>query len=179
ARPTATTSAGSAASEPATNAPPSVLPVGSIPLPTPPLVPVEATQARARRKLPETRLRVVKALRGAHATPDARREAVLAELTASGDSGEPWTADARSALDAWRTRVGEDVLPVRAEPPRCYSAGCVARVTFPDAASFDAAFERTSELKLDTASARLQLPPERLASGEVVASWVVLRPDAP
>ncbi|MCP3139756.1 hypothetical protein [Pyxidicoccus xibeiensis] len=134
---------------------------------------------RERRQVSEPRLRLVKALRGDYPTPEARRAAVLAELAASGASGEPWTEDARAALERWKTRVDEDVLPVRAEPPRCFAAGCVSRVTFPDAASFDVAFQGTAELRLGTASAHLQLPPERLASGEVVASWVVLRPDAP
>nr|WP_225937340.1 hypothetical protein [Myxococcus sp. RHSTA-1-4] len=161
------------------------------PIPTPPepgtiaaappeaAPPSDALPARARRKPSETRLRVVKALRGEHATPEARRGAVLAELAATGGSSEPWTEDARAALDTWRTRVEEEVLPVRAEPARCFAAGCVARVTFPDAASFEASFQRTAALRLGTAGAHLQLPPERLPSGEVVTSWVVLRPDAP
>jgi hypothetical protein len=122
---------------------------------------------------------VVRALRGKYVTPEERRGAVLAELAATGDSSEPWTADARAALDTWRARVEEEVLPVRAEPARCFNAGCVARVTFPDAASFEASFQRTAELRLGTAGTHLQLPPERLPSGELVASWVVLRPDAP
>ena len=147
--------------------------------PAGPTPPSEAVPARARRKHSEPRLRIVTALRGEHATPERRRDAVLAELAATGDSGEPWTEDARAALATWRTRVEEDVLPVRAEPARCFAAGCVARVTFPDAASFDAAFQRTAALRLGTASAHLQLPPERLPSGEVIASWVVLRPDTP
>jgi hypothetical protein len=124
-------------------------------------------------------VRLVRALRGNHATPDARREAVLAELAASGGSREPWTQDALSALDTWRTRISEEVLPVSAGPSRCFAAGCVARITFPDAASFEEAFQRTPGLRLGTASAHLQLPPERLPSGEVVAAWVVLRPDGP
>lgn len=139
----------------------------------------EATPARARRPLSETRVRVVTALRGEHPTPDTRREAVLAELAASGSGAEPWMEDARGALTTWRARVEADVLPVRAEPPRCFAAGCVARITFPDAASFDEAFSRTAELPLGTGSAHLQLPPERLPSGEVAASWVVLRPEGP
>ncbi|NPC82290.1 hypothetical protein HPC49_29235 [Pyxidicoccus fallax] len=121
----------------------------------------------------------MKALRGEHATPEQRRDAVLAELAATGDSSEPWTADARAALETWRSRVDEEVLPVRAEPARCFAAGCVARVTFPDAHSFEASFQRTASLRLGAAGSHLQLPPERMPSGEVVASWVVLRPDAP
>jgi hypothetical protein len=122
---------------------------------------------------------VVTALRGEHPTPDTRRDAVLAALAASGSGTEPWMEEARAALDTWRARVEADVLPVRAEPPRCFAAGCVARVTFPDAASFEEAFGRTASLQLGTGSTHLQLPPERLPSGEVAASWVVLRPEAP
>jgi hypothetical protein len=124
-------------------------------------------------------VRVVKALRGEYPTPDTRREAVLAELAASGAAAGPWVEEARAALDTWRARVEADVLPVRAEPPRCFAAGCVTRVTFPDAASFEEAFGRTAELRLGAPGAHLQLPPERLPSGEVAASWLVLRPEAP
>lgn len=132
---------------------------------------------RERRVLPETRVRLVKALRADHPTPQARRDAVLAELTASGDSVEPWTQDARAALETWHARISQDVRPVQAEPPHCYAAGCVTRVTFPDEASFRDAWERTSRLSPSARSAHLQLPPERLASGEVRVPWLVLRPD--
>ncbi|MFB1483231.1 hypothetical protein [Corallococcus sp. RDP092CA] len=132
---------------------------------------------RARRVLPETRVRLVRALRADHPTPQARRDAVLAELTASGASAEPWTQDARAALDAWHARIVQDVRPVPAEPPHCYAAGCVTRVTFPDEASFRDAWERTSRLSPSAHGAHLQLPPERLPSGEVRVPWLVLRPD--
>ena len=168
------TPAGATAEPPPTGKTPDILTVPAAPTP-----PSDTVPARARRKPSESRLRIVTALRGEHATPEGRRDAVLAALAATGDSDEPWTQEARAALATWRTRVEEDVLPVRAEPARCFAAGCVARVTFPDAASFDAAFQRTAALRLGTASAHLQLPPERLPSGEVIASWVVLRPDAP
>ncbi|RKG93796.1 hypothetical protein [Corallococcus terminator] len=132
---------------------------------------------RARRALPDTRVRLVKALRADHASPQARRDAVLAELTASGDSAEPWTQDARAALDSWHERISRDVRPVQAEAPHCYAAGCVSRVTFPDEASFRDAWERASGLSPSAHSAHLQLPPERLPSGEVRVPWLVLRPD--
>ena len=150
--------------------------------PTPPEPPPAsrgALPARARRNSSPTRVRMVAALRGEHASAESRRDAVLAELVATGGSQEPWTEDARAALETWRARIEEEVLPVRAEPARCFAAGCVARVTFPDAASFEASFQRTPGLRLGPGGAHLQLPPERLPSGEVVASWVVLRPDAP
>ncbi|MBN8230805.1 hypothetical protein JYK02_25140 [Corallococcus macrosporus] len=132
---------------------------------------------RARRELPDTRVRLVRALRADHPTPLARRDAVLAELTASGDSSEPWTHDARAALDAWHARIDQDVRPVQAEPPHCYAAGCVTRVTFPDEPSFRDAWERASLLTPSAHSAHLQLPPEHLPSGEVRVPWLVLRPD--
>ncbi|WPB82693.1 hypothetical protein KYC5002_13635 [Archangium violaceum] len=131
---------------------------------------------RARRELPEQHLRIVRALRADHATPLARRDAVLAEFHASGESQEPWTQGARSALDTWRTTIEADVLPVRAEPPHCYAAGCVARVTFPDAASYEEARQRVPALKLGDVGPHMQLPPEHLPSGQVVVSWAVLSP---
>ncbi|WP_375742368.1 hypothetical protein NR800_24745 [Corallococcus interemptor] len=132
---------------------------------------------RERRVLHDTRVRLVRALREDHPTPRARRDAVLAELTASGDSAEPWTRDALAALDTWHARIGQDVRPVQAEPPHCYAAGCVTRVTFPDEASFRDAWERTARLSPSARGAHLQLPPEHLPSGEVRVPWLVLRPD--
>ncbi|ABF90755.1 conserved hypothetical protein [Myxococcus xanthus DK 1622] len=135
--------------------------------------------ARSRRTPPAQRLRLVTALRGTHPSPEARRDAVLAELTASGESHEPWTAQARAALAKWHAQVEADVLPVQAEPPRCFAAGCVARVTFPDSDSFQESFRRTADLRLGEGTTHMQLPPERRASGEVVAAWLVLRPATP
>ncbi|GEL72225.1 hypothetical protein [Myxococcus virescens] len=135
--------------------------------------------ARSRRTPPAQRLRLVTALRGAYSSPEARRDAVLAELTASGESHEPWTAQARAALAKWHAQVEADVLPVQAEPPRCFAAGCVARVTFPDSDSFQESFRRTADLRLGEDTTHMQLPPERRASGEVVAAWLVLRPATP
>ncbi|MCP3059191.1 hypothetical protein LXT21_10445 [Myxococcus sp. K38C18041901] len=144
---------------------------------------LEQTQAapsvRARRPLSESRKLLVQALRGAPAEPNARRSAVLASLESTGVSQEPWTAGAREALDAWRQRMTTSIQPVEAEPPRCFAAGCVTRVTFPDAATHDAAFRLTPELRLPGNAAHLQLPAEHLASGQVLATWVVLRPDTP
>ncbi|WP_426755447.1 hypothetical protein [Myxococcus sp. Y35] len=141
--------------------------------------PARERPTRSRRTPPLQRLRLANALRGAHPSPDARREAVLAELTASGESQAPWTDLARAALGQWRAQVEADVLPVTAEPARCFEAGCVARITFPDADSFQESFRRTPDLRLGEDTAHMQLPPERLASGEVVASWLVLPPAAP
>lgn len=135
--------------------------------------------ARSRRTPPAQRLRLVTALRGTYSAPDARRDAVLAELTASGESHEPWTEQARAALAQWHAQVETDVLPVQAEPPRCFAAGCVARVTFPDGDSFQESFRRTADLRLGEGTTHMQLPPERRASGEVVAAWLVLRPATP
>ncbi|WP_228564899.1 hypothetical protein [Myxococcus sp. AB036A] len=135
--------------------------------------------ARSRRTPPALRLRLVTALRGTYPSPEARRDAVLAELTTSGESHEPWTAQARAALAKWHAQVEADVLPVQAEPPRCFAAGCVARVTFPDSDSFQESFRRTADLRLGEDATHMQLPPERRASGEVVAAWLVLRPATP
>lgn len=135
--------------------------------------------ARSRRTPPATRLPLVMALRGAYPSPEARGEAVLAALTATGPSHEPWTKQARAALATWHAQVEADVLPVQAEPPRCFAAGCVARVTFPDGDSFQESFRRTADLRLGDGTTHMQLPPERRSSGEVVATWLVLRPATP
>ncbi|MDY7228170.1 hypothetical protein [Hyalangium rubrum] len=123
------------------------------------------------------RSRIVLALRGQHPTPLARRDAVLSEFLSSGVSQEPWTQEARAALEHWREQIAASVLPVRAEPSVCYAAGCLERVTFPDPESFAEAQRRVPQLALGSVGPHMQLPPEHLPSGEVVVSWAVLRPE--
>jgi hypothetical protein len=165
------------------SSPSALVSMAQAPMPRQPL-------ARARRAAPleeevdgslATRLRrrIVLALRARHLSDTARRDAVLAEFISSGESLEPWTEQARGALERWRQEIDTTVLPIRAEPAGCYAAGCLARVTFPDAASYAAAQQLTPRLQLGQVGPHMQLPPEHLSSGEVVVSWAVLRPEAP
>lgn len=133
--------------------------------------------SRSVSRLPEQRQRIVSALRGHYDTPLQRRDAVLAAFESSGESQAAWTEQARAALGTWRATLENEVLPLRAEPPRCYAAGCVTRVTFPDALSYEDARRRVPELELTGVGAHLQLPPEHLPSGEVTVSWAVLPPE--
>ncbi|WP_224368404.1 hypothetical protein [Hyalangium versicolor] len=125
----------------------------------------------------QLRHRIVLALRGQYPTPLERRDAILAEFLASGESQEPWTLQARAGLDRWRELIGADVLPVRAEPSVCFAAGCLERVTFPDPESYAEAHRRVPQLQLGDVGPHMQLPPEYLPSGEVIVSWAVLRPE--
>ncbi|OJH41643.1 hypothetical protein [Cystobacter ferrugineus] len=133
--------------------------------------------SRSLHKLPEQRQRIVSALRGRYATPLERRDAVLAAFESSGESQAEWTKQGREALATWRSSIEEQVLPIRAEPPRCYAAGCVTRVTFPDPASYEEARQRVPMLELTGVGPHMQLPPEYLPSGEVSVSWAVLPPE--
>ncbi|ATB44069.1 hypothetical protein CYFUS_009550 [Cystobacter fuscus] len=150
-----------------------------------PLLPPETSRSarrwpltsRSLHKLPEQRQRIVSALRGRYATPLERRDAVLAAFESSGESQAEWTRQGREALATWRARIEEQVLPIRAEPPRCYAAGCVTRVTFPDPASYEEARQRVPLLELTGVGPHMQLPPEYLPSGEVSVSWAVLPPE--
>ncbi|WNG30935.1 hypothetical protein F0U62_48155 [Cystobacter fuscus] len=150
-----------------------------------PLLPPEPHRAarrwpltsRSLHELPEQRQRIVSALRGRHATPLERRDAVLAAFESSGESQAEWTKQGREALATWRASIEEQVLPIRAESPRCYAAGCVTRVTFPDAASYEEARQRVPGLELTGVGPHMQLPPEHLPSGEVTVSWAVLPPE--
>lgn len=134
-------------------------------------------QSRASHRLSEPRQRIVNALRARQDTPLRRRDAVLAALADSGASPAEWTERGNAALDAWRATIAREVLPVRAEPARCYAAGCVTRVTFPDALSYEEARQRIPELELSGVGPHMQLPPEHLPSGEVTVSWAVLPPE--
>ncbi|WP_224246265.1 hypothetical protein [Hyalangium gracile] len=152
------------------------------PAPAAPPLPSSPMQASAVEDAPSqaTRLRhrIVQALRGQYPTPLARRDAVLAEFLSSGESQEPWTQQAREALERWREQISASVLPVRAGPSSCYAAGCLERVTFPDSESYAEAQRRVPHLQLGDVGPHMQLPPEYLPSGEVVVSWAVLRPEA-
>lgn len=144
------------------------------PLPAAPAGPVSYEPADLAEEL---RLRLVRALRARHPTPLARRDAVLAELRASGESQEPWTEQARAALEHMHSRIAAEVLPFHAEPAGCYAAGCALRVTFPDAPSFAEAQRRVPALSPGGGvGPHMQLPPEPLPSGEVLGFWLVLRP---
>jgi hypothetical protein len=156
---------------PAHAPPPSPAPPPGAVARRPPPVREEGTRAT------QLRGRIAQALRGDHPTPVARRDAVLGEFFASGESQEPWTQEARAALERWRETIATSVLPVRLEPMGCYSAGCLARVRFPDAASYEEAHQRVAGLQLGEVGPHMQLPPEHLPSGEVAVSWAVLRPE--
>ncbi|ADO68822.1 hypothetical protein [Stigmatella aurantiaca] len=125
----------------------------------------------------QLRGRIAVALRGDHPTLVARRDAVLSEFFASGKSQEPWTQEARTALERWRETITTSVLPVQWESTECYSAGCLAQVKFPDTASYEEAHRRVAGLQLGEVGPHMQLPPEHLPSGEVTVSWAVLRPE--
>ncbi|WP_228559195.1 MULTISPECIES: hypothetical protein [unclassified Myxococcus] len=90
------------------------------------------------------------------------------------------------AVAAWLHRPVE--LPSQTAEPKASTSlaqaptarPCsVARVTFPDSDSFQESFRRTADLRLGEGTTHMQLPPERRASGEVVAAWLVLRPATP
>ncbi|MDC0712828.1 hypothetical protein POL68_30485 [Stigmatella sp. ncwal1] len=178
---------------PAPEAPPAVAPSlpprpprAKAPPPVPPPSRAQTPVTVARRPPPlreegtratQLRGRIAVALRGDHPTPVARRDAVLSEFFASGKSQEPWTQEAQTALERWREAITSSVLPVQWEPTGCYSAGCLAQVKFPDAASYEEAHRRVAGLQLGEVGPHMQLPPEHLPSGEVVVSWAVLRPE--
>ncbi|SEL35042.1 hypothetical protein SAMN05444354_105290 [Stigmatella aurantiaca] len=156
---------------------PPAAPVPPPPSPAPPPVTVARRPPPAREegtRATQLRGRIAQALRGEHPTPVARRDAVLGEFFASGESQEPWTQEARAALDRWRETIATSV---RLEPMGCYSAGCLAQVRFPDAASYEEAHRRVAGLQLGEVGPHMQLPPEHLPSGEVAVSWAVLRPE--
>lgn len=149
----------------------------ALPPPPMPAAPVGPASYEPADLAEQLRLRLVRALRARHPTPLARREAVLAELRASGESQEPWTQPARAALEHMRARMEAEVLPFQAEPAGCYAAGCALRVTFPDSQSFAEAQRRVPTLSPGGGvGPHMQLPPEPLPSGEVVGFWLVLRP---
>ncbi|XYH97179.1 hypothetical protein ACMHYB_56995 [Sorangium sp. So ce1128] len=123
---------------------------------------------------------IIQAIRGEHASPVARREAMLEALEDSGEDREAWTTAAPEIFASWRRAMPDDAGAVLdPEASRCFRAGCEVDVRFPDEAAYERAAAVLRHLKEDVPGhgGRVQTPPERLPSGEVQATWILLRPE--
>jgi hypothetical protein len=131
--------------------------------------------------LPALRAPVIDAIRSTKVRGEQKRRAILDAIRRSGESDEPWTAEAEVAFDTW-----SDAMPdvqrtnMNMAVPVCYAAGCIADVTFPDEATHRAAAEAFRKLEETGVGhgGRVQTPAE-LSDGKVVASWIMLRPHDP
>jgi hypothetical protein len=127
---------------------------------------------------PEPRARIVRAIRASYAREVDRRDAMVRELEASGPSREPWTRGAGVAFGRWlREAAPEGLAAPRAGDLRCFAAGCAAALAFADREAADAFAARARATPFDWGGGRAITPPEGLASGEVLVTWMLLRPD--
>jgi hypothetical protein len=133
----------------------------------------------ARSEAEALRRPIIRAIRGDHPSPAARREAMLKALEDSGEDRGRWTAAAPDIFAAWQAAMPDDAgaaLDPRAS--RCFRAGCEVEVRFADEAAYERAAAVLRRLPEDAPGhgGRVQTPPERLPNGEVQATWILLRP---
>jgi hypothetical protein len=127
------------------------------------------------------RTSTVDAIRSVTLQGEQKRKAMLAAIQSSGDSDEPWTAEAEDAFGRWQTAMPRGLRgKVSVADPQCYAAGCVAEVTFADAESHRAAAAAFRSLGEQSAGhgGRVQTPAEPRGT-MLVASWIMLRPQDP
>ncbi|WP_148314505.1 hypothetical protein [Sorangium cellulosum] len=123
---------------------------------------------------------IIQAIRGEHPSPVARREAMLKALEGSGEDRGRWTTAAPEIFAFWQRAMPDDAGAVLdPEASRCFRAGCEVDVRFADEAAYERAAAVLRHLKEDVPGhgGRVQTPPERLPSGEVQATWILLRPE--
>ncbi len=126
------------------------------------------------------RLPVILAIRGSHPTPEARRGAILEALRNSGECNEAWTNQWATVLDGWTDGLstGVELHPIWTSA-RCFQAGCEVEMSFPDRASYERASKEFRSLQEPGAThgGRVQTPAVEGDDGQVLASWIMLRPD--
>lgn len=124
---------------------------------------------------------IIRAIREAGVSPAEKRASMLRAIEASGASRERWTVGAPSTFEQWRAALpGETQRGVRMGEVACFQAGCVAQLEFENTAAYQTAAS-TFRTLTDTGAShggRVQTPPE-MASGKVIANWIMLRPETP
>ncbi|ACY15528.1 hypothetical protein [Haliangium ochraceum] len=123
---------------------------------------------------------VVGAIRRYHASPEDKRRAMIAALSESGASREPWTREADAVFASWRSALqGDAAGAATLGQARCYQDGCAVEVRFASSAAYEAARKQFHRLGPGVSSlgGRVQTPPEELGDGQLVVTWMALRPD--
>jgi hypothetical protein len=129
----------------------------------------------------ELHLPVIRAIREDHSSPEARREAMLKALRASGPTSEPWSQRGREVFDGWVAMMPREVEHARlGKTFACYRAGCEMAVRFPsrEAAELGAtAFRELADGSSALHAGRIQTPPVAVGGGAYESSWILLRPE--
>ena len=124
---------------------------------------------------------IIQAIREADVAPADKRASMLRAIEESGSSRERWTTGAATIFEQWRAALpGEAQRGLRMGEVACFQAGCVAQLEFASAAAYQTAAARFRTLTDANAAhgGRVQTPPE-MASGKVIANWIMLRPETP
>lgn len=122
---------------------------------------------------------LLSAIRGEHASPQARYDAMRGALERSGPTQEAWSRQASEVFDAWRAALGESDAATSPDTLRCFVAGCQIDVTFASSASYERARSAFRSMGEDGAphGGRVQTPGLPSADGTVHVTWMMLRPD--
>lgn len=135
----------------------------------------ETPEQRSRRWV----LPVLEAIRNPALDPEERRLRMLAALRASGESDEPWTQTSRQIFTGWERALPQAVeLKMELEKSKCFQAGCVVPVVFPNREAAELAAREFRKLSVEEAAhgGRVQTPADFVEEGKLEASWIFLRP---
>jgi hypothetical protein len=129
----------------------------------------------------ELHMPVIRAIRGDHRTPEARKEAMLQALRDSGHTSEAWTSRGREVFESWQHLIPKEIAQTGLrETARCYQAGCEMAVRFAnheDAEKAQAAFRELQDPSPELHGGRVQTPAVDVGGGAYEASWIMLRPE--
>jgi hypothetical protein len=129
----------------------------------------------------ELHLPVIRAIRGDHVTPEARKKAMLKALRDSGPTSDGWARRGRQVFESWERLLGKSVHQVALhETARCYQAGCEVSVRFAsreDAERAQDAFRELLDPGPEVHGGRVQTPAVEVGGGAYEAVWIMLRPE--
>jgi len=140
----------------------------------------EALVGSEREKALELRKPVITAIRAAHQDPAAKAAAMVKAIETTGPSVETWTSEAGQVFRKWTDAMPPDLTgKLRLGEPKCFNAGCLVEVRFPDLATerVASAAMRSMVEPAQAHGGRVQTPPRAAAGGEAVTTtWIMLRP---
>lgn len=124
---------------------------------------------------------VIRAIREKHSTPEARKEAMLKALRASGPTGDAWAQRGREVFEQWERSMPTDLdRATLRETVACYQAGCEIAVRFAsreDAERGADAFRELQDASSELHAGRVQTPAVDVGGGAYEANWIMLRPE--
>lgn len=129
----------------------------------------------------ELHLPVIRAIRENHPDPQARKDAMLKALRATGPTRDPWAQRGREVFEKWENLMPQDFeRATLRETVACYQAGCEMAVRFAsreDAEKGADAFRQLQDASSEHHAGRVKTPAVEVGGGAYEANWIMLRPE--